>query len=48
MMQRVTPPVSLFLNTCSIDNGKGISSIDSNPFEVFKNMRVKRNRAFKG
>lgn len=48
LMQGVTLPMSIFLKTCCMGNGTGISFIDSTPIRVCKNKRIKRNKVFEG
>lgn len=47
LMQAATLPMSIFLKTCCMGEGTGISFIDSTPVRVCKNKRIKRNRVFK-
>lgn len=47
LMRSVTLPMSIFLKTCCMGKGTGISYIDSTPVRVCKNKRIKRNRVFK-
>ena len=48
LMQAATLPMSLFLKTCCLGEGTGISFIDSTPIRVCNNKRIKRNKVFKG
>ncbi|MFT7035526.1 MAG: hypothetical protein ACJA2S_004050 [Cyclobacteriaceae bacterium] len=48
LMQASTLPMSVFLKTCCMGKGTGISFIDSTPIRVCKNKRIKRNKVFKG
>ena len=48
LMQSATLPMTIFLKTCCLGDGTGISFIDSTPVRVCKNKRIKRNRVFKG
>jgi hypothetical protein len=48
LMQASTLPMSIFLKTCCMGEGTGISFIDSTPIRVCKNKRIKRNRVFQG
>lgn len=48
LMQAATLPMSIFLKTCCMGSGTGISFIDSTPIRVCKNKRIKRNKVFKG
>lgn len=48
LMQAATLPMSLFLKTCCMGQGTGISFIDSTPIRVCKNKRIKRNKVFAG
>lgn len=48
LMQAATLPMSIFLKTCCMGEGTGISFIDSTPLRVCKNKRIKRNKVFKG
>jgi len=48
LMQAATLPMSVFLKTCCMGQGTGISFIDSTPIRVCKNKRIKRNRVFEG
>lgn len=47
LMQSATLPMSIFLKTCCMGEGTGISFIDSTPIRVCKNKRISRNRVFK-
>ncbi|WP_296618468.1 IS982 family transposase [Marivirga sp.] len=47
LMQSSTMPMVLFLKSCCLGNGTGISFVDSTPIRVCKNKRIKRNRVFK-
>jgi hypothetical protein len=48
LMQAATLPMSIFLKTCCMGKGTGISFIDSTPIRVCKNKRIKRNKVFEG
>lgn len=48
LMQAATLPMSIFMKTCCMGQGTGISFIDSTPIRVCKNKRIKRNKVFKG
>ena len=48
LMQNATFPMSIFLKSCCMGEGTGISFIDSTPVRVGKNKRVKRNKVFSG
>ena len=48
LMQGATLPMSLFLKTCCMGDGTGISFIDSTPIRICKNKRIKRNKVFEG
>lgn len=48
LMQAATLPMSIFLKTCCMGEGTGISFIDSTPIRVCKNKRIKRNKVFDG
>lgn len=48
LMQSSTLPMSIFLKTCCMGEGTGISFIDSTPIQVCKNKRIKRNKVFQG
>lgn len=48
LMQAATLPMSIFLKTCCMGQGTGISFIDSTPIRVCKNKRIKRNKVFEG
>ncbi len=48
LMQAATLPMSIFIKTCCLGNGTGISFIDSTPIRVYKNKRIKRNKVLKG
>lgn len=48
LMQASAMPMSLFLKTCCMGEGTGISFIDSTPIRVCNPKRVKRNRVFEG
>ena len=48
LMQAATLPMSIFLKTCCMGEGTGISFIDSTPIRVCKNKRIKRNKVFAG
>lgn len=48
LMQAATLPMSIFLKTCCMGEGTGISFIDSTPIRVCKNKRIKRNKVFEG
>lgn len=47
LMQSCTLPMTIFLKTCCLGEGTGISYIDSTPVRVCKNKRIKRNKVFK-
>lgn len=47
LMQAATLPMSIFLKTCCMGKGTGISFIDSTPIRVCKNKRIKRHKVFK-
>lgn len=47
LMQAATLPMSIFLKTCCMGKGTGISFIDSTPIRVCRNKRIKRNKVFK-
>ena len=48
LMQAATLPMSIFLKTCCMGKGTGISFIDSTPIRVCKNKRIKRHKVFTG
>lgn len=48
LMQAASLPMAIFLKTCCLGEGTGISFADSTPIRVCKNKRIKRNRVFKG
>lgn len=48
LMQSATLPMSIFMKTCCLGEGTGISFIDSTPIRVCKNKRIKRNKVFEG
>jgi len=48
LMQSATLPMSIFLKSCCMGEGTGISFIDSTPIRVCKNKRIKRNKVFAG
>lgn len=48
LMQAATLPMSVFMKTCCMGKGTGISFIDSTPIRVCKNKRIKRNKVFEG
>jgi len=48
LMQSSTLPMSIFLKTCCMGEGTGITFIDSTPIRVCKNKRIKRNKVFAG
>ncbi len=48
LMQAATLPMSVFMKTCCMGEGTGISFIDSTPIRVCKNKRIKRNKVFDG
>ena len=48
LMQSASLPMSIFLKTCCLGKGTGISFIDSTPIRVCKNKRIKRNKVFEG
>lgn len=47
LMQSASVPMAIFLKTCCLGDGSGISFIDSTPIRVCKNKRIKRNKVFK-
>ena len=47
-MQSATLPMSIFMKSCRMGQGTGISFIDSTPIRVCKNKRIKRNKTFAG
>jgi len=47
LMQGATLPMTLFMKTCCLGKGTGISFIDSTPIRVCNNKRIKRNKVFK-
>ena len=47
LMQSASLPMAIFLKTCCLGDGTGISFIDSTPVRVCKNKRIKRHRVFK-
>lgn len=47
LMQSASLPMTIFLKTCCLGEGTGISFIDSTPIRVCKNKRIKRNKVFK-
>lgn len=47
LMQSSSVPMVIFLKTCCLKEGTGISFIDSTPIRVCKNKRIKRNKVFK-
>jgi hypothetical protein len=47
-MQSASLPMTIFLKTCCLGEGTGISFIDSTPIRVCKNKRINRNRVFDG
>jgi len=48
LMQAATLPMTIFMKTCCLGQGTGISFIDSTPIRVCKNKRIKRNKVFDG
>lgn len=48
LMQAATLPMAVFMKTCCLGEGTGISFIDSTPIRVCKNKRIKRNKVFEG
>ncbi len=48
LMQAATLPMTIFMKTCCMGEGTGISFIDSTPIKVCKNKRINRNKVFKG
>ena len=48
LMQAATLPMSIFLKTCCMGEGTGISFIDSTPIRVCKNKRIKWHKVFAG
>lgn len=48
LMQAATLPMTMFLKTCCMGKGTGISFIDSTPIRVCKNKRIKRHKVFNG
>lgn len=48
LMQGATLPMAIFLKTCCMGKGTGISFVDSTPVRVCKNKRIKRNKVFNG
>lgn len=48
LMQSAVLPMTIFLKTCCMGNGTGISFIDSTPIRVCNNKRIKRNKVFEG
>lgn len=48
LMQAATLPMTIFMKTCCLGDGTGISFIDSTPIRVCKNKRIKRNKVFDG
>ncbi len=48
LMQGAMLPMTIFLKTCCMGEGTGISFIDSTPIRVCKNKRIKRNKVFEG
>ena len=48
LMQSATFPMSIFLKSCCMGEGTGISFIDSTPVRVCKNKRIDRNKVFAG
>ena len=48
LMQAATLPMLVFMKTCCLGEGTGISFIDSTPIRVCKNKRIKRNKVFEG
>lgn len=47
LMQSASVPMAIFLKTCCLGEGTGITFIDSTPLRVCKNKRIKRNKVFK-
>lgn len=47
LMQSASLPMAIFLKTCCLGEGTGISFMDSTPIRVCKNKRIKRHRVFK-
>src|SRR5690606_41947479 len=47
LMQSNILPLTMFLKTCCMGNGTGISFVDSTPVRVCKNKRIKINKVFK-
>ena len=47
LMQSAALPMTVFMKTCCLGQGTGISFIDSTPVRVCKNKRIKRNKVFK-
>ena len=48
LMQSATFPMSIFLKSCCMGEGTGISFIDSTPVRVCKYKRIDRNKVFAG
>ena len=48
LMQSATLPMTIFMKSCCMGEGTGISFIDSTPIRVCKNKRIKRNKVFAG
>ena len=48
LMQAASLPMTVFLKTCCMGDGTGISFIDSTPVRVCKNKRIKRHKVFAG
>jgi hypothetical protein len=48
LMQAATLPMTIFMKTCCLGEGTGISFIDSTPIRVCKNKRINRNKVFDG
>lgn len=48
LMKAATLPMAIFMKTCYLGEGTGISFIDSTPIRVCKNKRIKRNIVFEG
>ncbi len=48
LMQSATLPMTVFLKTCCMGEGTGISFVDSTPVRVCNNKRIKRNKVFEG
>ncbi len=48
LSQEVLMSMAVFLKTCCLGSCTGISFVDSTPFRVCNNKRIKRNKVFKG